>query len=163
VHALKKLQILKELYKKKLYLKIKKNLYLQELSNGPTLAFKDLALQFLGNLFEYFLQKENRKLNILGATSGDTGSAAEYAVKGKENINIFMLSPKGKMSEFQRAQMFSLQDKNVFNIALDGVFDDAQNIVKNISEDLDFKYKNNIGAVGTTKFIFSEEFLVARK
>ncbi len=84
------------------------------LSEGPTLAFKDMAMQFLGNIFEYVLAKRGATLNILGATSGDTGSAAEYALRGKKGIKVFMLSPFGRMSEFQRAQMYSLQDENIF-------------------------------------------------
>jgi threonine synthase len=97
---------------------------LLSLSNGPTLAFKDMAMQLLGNLFEYTLKKKGQKLNILGATSGDTGSAAEYAMRGKEGVKVFMLSPRGKMSSFQSAQMYSLQDPNIFNLAVQGVFDD---------------------------------------
>ena len=112
-----------------------------ELSNGPTLAFKDMAMQLLGNLFEYALAKKNDELNILGATSGDTGSAAEYAMRGKRGIRVFMLSPQGKMSTFQTAQMFSLQDPNIFNIAIKGVFDDAQDMVKAVSNDHAFKQK----------------------
>ena len=119
------------------------------LSNGPTLAFKDMAMQLLGNLFEYALQKQNRQLNILGATSGDTGSAAEYAMRGKKGIRVFMLSPAGKMSAFQSAQMYSLQDPNIFNIAIRGVFDDAQDIVKAVSNDLNFKVTNKIGTVNS--------------
>ena len=99
------------------------------LSNGPTLAFKDMAMQLLGNLFEYVLEKKGEEINILGATSGDTGSAAEYAMRGKHGVRVFMLSPHGKMSAFQRAQMYSLQDENIFNIAVRGMFDDAQDIV----------------------------------
>lgn len=129
--------------------KLEKKLYLQELSNGPTLAFKDMAMQFLGNVFEYVLQRKKLKLNILGATSGDTGSAAEYAMLGKNNIKVFMLSPKDKMSPFQRAQMYSLQDKNIFNIAVEGLFDDAQDVVKKVSMDKGFKKKYNIGAVNS--------------
>ncbi len=121
----------------------------QALSNGPTLAFKDMAMQFLGNLFEYVLKRDNKQLNILGATSGDTGSAAEYAMRGKENINVFMLSPAGKMSEFQRAQMYSLADKNIFNIAVDGLFDDCQDIVKATQGDLSFKEDHYIGTVNS--------------
>lgn len=102
---------------------------IQALSNGPTLAFKDMAMQFLGNAFEYVLNKENKQLNILGATSGDTGSAAEYALRGKKGIHVFMLSPHGKMSAFQRAQMFSLQDENITNIAVEGMFDDRSKSV----------------------------------
>jgi threonine synthase len=119
------------------------------LSNGPTLAFKDMAMQFLGNMFEYALKKTGRTLNILGATSGDTGSAAEYAMRGKQGINVFMLSPHGKMSAFQQAQMFSLQDKNIFNIAMTGWFDDCQDVVKRVSEDLEFKRQYHIGAVNS--------------
>ena len=119
------------------------------LSNGPTLAFKDIAMQLLGNLFEYALAKSARELNILGATSGDTGSAAEYAMRGKRGIRVFMLSPHRKMSPFQTAQMFSLQDRNVFNIAIRGVFDDCQDIVKAVSNDLAFKARNHIGTVNS--------------
>ncbi len=119
------------------------------LSNGPTLAFKDIAMQLLGNLFEYALAKSGRELNILGATSGDTGSAAEYAMRGKRGIRVFMLSPHRKMSPFQTAQMFSLQDRNVFNIAIRGVFDDCQDIVKAVSNDLAFKARHHIGTVNS--------------
>jgi len=129
--------------------KIDNTLFIQELSNGPTLAFKDLAMQFLGNAFEYVLQKENAKLNILGATSGDTGSAAEYAMKGKKNVNVFMLSPAGKMSPFQRGQMYSLQDKNIHNIAVEAMFDGCQDLVKAVNNDKDFKEKYKIGAVNS--------------
>jgi threonine synthase len=119
------------------------------LSNGPTLAFKDMAMQLLGNLFEYTLQKQGTELNILGATSGDTGSAAEYAMRGKHGIKVFMLSPHRKMSAFQTAQMFSLQDPNIFNIAVDGVFDDCQDMVKAVSNDLDYKSHQKIGTVNS--------------
>ena len=124
-------------------------LHILGLSNGPTLAFKDVAMQLLGNLFEYVLAKENTEINILGATSGDTGSAAEYAMRGKRGIRVFMLSPQGKMSPFQTAQMFSLQDPNIFNIAVKGVFDDCQDIVKAVSNDLEFKARHKIGAVNS--------------
>ncbi|MEW6203931.1 MAG: threonine synthase [Pseudomonadota bacterium] len=120
-----------------------------ELSNGPTLAFKDMAMQLLGNLFEYQLARTNRELNILGATSGDTGSAAEYAMRGKKGVRVFMLSPAGKMSAFQRAQMYSLQDPNIFNIAIEGLFDDCQDIVKAVSEDLEYKARQKIGTVNS--------------
>ncbi|MBL8491846.1 MAG: threonine synthase, partial [Rhodocyclaceae bacterium] len=123
--------------------------HLLELSNGPTLAFKDMAMQLLGNLFEYVLEKRGERINILGATSGDTGSAAEYAMRGKHNVKVFMLSPEGKMSPFQRAQMYSLQDDNIFNIAVRGMFDDAQDIVKAVSNDAAFKAKYRIGAVNS--------------
>jgi len=124
-------------------------LYLQALSNGPTLAFKDMAMQLLGNLFEYTLDKQHAELNIFGATSGDTGSAAEYAMRGKRGIRVFMLSPHKKMSAFQTAQMFSLSDKNIFNIAVDGVFDDCQDLVKAVSNDLTFKNRYKIGTVNS--------------
>jgi len=124
-------------------------LHLLHLSNGPTLAFKDIAMQLLGSLFEYVLAKRGEELNILGATSGDTGSAAEYAMKGKRGVRVFMLSPEGKMSPFQTAQMYSLQDANIFNIAVRGVFDDCQDMVKAVSNDLAFKAKHRIGTVNS--------------
>ena len=130
-------------------LPLKNNLFLLSLSNGPTLAFKDIAMQFLGHIFEYVLGKQGKTLNILGATSGDTGPAAEYAMKGKKGIKVFMLSPHGTMSPFQSAQMYSLQDTNIFNIAIKGVFDDCQDIVKAVSKDLEFKDLNKIGAVNS--------------
>ena len=120
-----------------------------ELSNGPTLAFKDMAMQLLGALFEYVLAKRGEEINILGATSGDTGSAAEYAMRGKQGVRVFMLSPAGRMSDFQRAQMYSLQDENIYNIAVRGTFDDAQDIVKAVSNDAAFKAKYRIGAVNS--------------
>ncbi len=124
-------------------------LHILALSNGPTLAFKDMAMQLLGNLFEYALAKNHESINILGATSGDTGSAAEYAMRGKRGVRVFMLSPHGKMSPFQRAQMYSLQDPNIYNIAVRGVFDDCQDIVKAVSNDLAFKAQYKIGAVNS--------------
>ncbi|MBY0499539.1 MAG: threonine synthase [Nitrosomonas sp.] len=124
-------------------------LHILGLSNGPTLAFKDIAMQLLGNLFQYQLAKTGDELNILGATSGDTGSSAEYAMRGKHGIRVFMLSPLGKMSRFQTAQMFSLQDKNIFNIAIRGVFDDCQDIVKAVSNDHAFKLAHRIGTVNS--------------
>ena len=119
------------------------------LSNGPTLAFKDVAMQLLGNLFEHALEKTGAELNIVAATSGDTGSAAEYAMRGKRGIRVFMLSPHQKMSPFQTAQMFSLQDPNIFNLAIRGVFDDCQDIVKAISNDLAFKSRYKVGTVNS--------------
>ena len=119
------------------------------LSNGPTLAFKDIAMQFLGNAFEYVLKQKNERLTIIGATSGDTGSAAEYALRGKDNIEVFMMSPLGKMSEFQRAQMYSLTDKNIHNIAIEGMFDDCQDIVKALQQDAEFKAKYSLGTVNS--------------
>ena len=127
----------------------KGKLGLLELSNGPTLAFKDMAMQLLGNLFEYVLAKRGEEINILGATSGDTGSAAEYAMRGKKGVRVFMLSPHGRMSSFQRAQMYSLQDENIYNIAVTGMFDDAQDIVKAVSNDHAFKARYKIGAVNS--------------
>ncbi len=124
-------------------------LWLEALSNGPTLAFKDMAMQLLGNLFEYELGRRGEQLNILGATSGDTGSAAEYAMKGKAGVRVFMTSPHGRMSPFQQAQMFSLHDANIHNIAIEGVFDDCQDIVKAVSNDLNFKRKYKIGTVNS--------------
>jgi threonine synthase len=125
------------------------DLYILELFHGPTLAFKDVALQFLGNLFEYFLVKSGKKMNIIGATSGDTGSAAIYGVRGKDNINIFILHPKGRVSPIQELQMTTVTDDNVFNLAIEGTFDDAQSIVKEIFGDLDFKERHSLGAVNS--------------
>ncbi|CAB3916749.1 threonine synthase [Achromobacter sp. CF-sbj1-Ac2-l] len=119
------------------------------LSEGPTLAFKDMAMQFLGQVFEYVLTRRGTTLNIVGATSGDTGSAAEYALRGKRGVAVFMLSPHGRMSAFQRAQMYSLQDENIHNIAVRGVFDEAQDIVKALAGDLAFKAKYRLGAVNS--------------
>ena len=130
-------------------LTLEDGLYLLSLSNGPTLAFKDMAMQLLGNLFEYVLARTGREINILGATSGDTGSSAEYAMRGKKGIRVFMLSPHQKMSRFQTAQMFSLQDPNIHNIAVKGVFDDCQDIVKAVSNDHAFKAQHKIGAVNS--------------
>lgn len=129
--------------------KLEDGMYLEALSNGPTLAFKDMAMQLLGNLFEYELARRGEELNILGATSGDTGSAAEYAMRGKKGVRVFMTSPQGRMSPFQQAQMFSLQDANIHNIAIEGVFDDCQDIVKAVSSDLAFKRKYRIGTVNS--------------
>ena len=125
------------------------DLHIEGLSNGPTIAFKDMAMQLLGNLFEYELGRRGEQLNILGATSGDTGSAAEYAMRGKQGVRVFMLSPHGRMSAFQQAQMFSLQDENIHNLAVEGVFDDCQDIVKAVSNDLEFKRQYKIGTVNS--------------
>lgn len=147
-------------------------LYLLELSNGPTLAFKDVAMQLLGNLFEYTLDQAGQDINILGATSGDTGSAAEYAMRGKKNVRVFMLSPLAGMTRFQQAQMYSLQDANIFNIAVRGVFDECQDIVKAVSNDAGFKAKYRIGAVNSINwariaaqvvYFFKAYFAVAGK
>ena len=128
---------------------LENNIWLEGLSNGPTLAFKDMAMQLLGNLFEYELARRGEELNILGATSGDTGSAAEYAMRGKKGVRVFMTSPLGRMSPFQQAQMFSLMDNNIHNIAVEGVFDDCQDMVKAVSNDLDFKRQYKIGTVNS--------------
>ncbi|KZE91799.1 threonine synthase [Microbacterium sp. TNHR37B] len=119
------------------------------LSEGPTLAFKDMAMQFLGEVVEYALEQRDAVMNVLGATSGDTGSAAEHALRGKERIAVFMLSPQGRMSPFQRAQMFSIDDPRVHNIAIGGVFDDCQNLVKELAGDLGFKRAHFLGAVNS--------------
>jgi threonine synthase len=124
-------------------------LHVLALSNGPTLAFKDMAMQLLGNLFEYVLDKTHGELNILGATSGDTGSAAEYAMRGKRGVRVFMLSPVHGMTRFQQAQMYALQDANIHNLVIRGVFDQCQDIVKAVSNDLEFKTRNHIGAVNS--------------
>ncbi|ODV08580.1 MAG: threonine synthase [Rubrivivax sp. SCN 70-15] len=128
---------------------LERGVCLEALSNGPTLAFKDMAMQLLGNLFEYELGRRGETLNILGATSGDTGSAAEYAMRGKRGLRVFMLSPHGRMSPFQQAQMFSLQDANIHNLAVEGVFDDCQDIVKAVSNDIEFKRRHRIGTVNS--------------
>ena len=127
----------------------KNGLHILELFHGPTLAFKDVALQLLGNLFEYLLKERGEKMNIVGATSGDTGSAAIYGVRGKENINIFILHPHGKTSRVQALQMTTVTDANVFNIAVNGTFDDCQNIVKQLFSDIPFKEKHSLGAVNS--------------
>lgn len=124
-------------------------LYIGHLSEGPTAAFKDMAMQMLGELFEYELNRRGETLNILGATSGDTGSSAEYAMRGRTGIRVFMLTPAGRMTPFQQAQMFGLDDPNIFNIALDGVFDDCQDVVKAVFGDAAFKTEYRIGAVNS--------------
>ncbi|MDF7676169.1 threonine synthase [Neisseriaceae bacterium ESL0693] len=124
-------------------------LKIEALSNGPTLAFKDMAMQLLGHLFEYVLSRDQQYLNIIGATSGDTGSAAEYALRGKQRVNVFMLSPHGRMSDFQRAQMYSLPDHNIYNIAVKGMFDDCQDIVKALHNDADFKQHYHLSTVNS--------------
>jgi len=128
---------------------IEPNLLLLGLSEGPTLAFKDMAMQYLGQSLEYALRRRGSVLNIVGATSGDTGSAAEYALRGKQGISVFMLSPQGRMSDFQRAQMYSLTDENIHNIAVEGVFDDCQNLLKALSGDLEFKREHSLGTVNS--------------
>jgi threonine synthase len=127
----------------------KDGVYILELFHGPTLAFKDVALQLLGNLFEYLLKERGQRMNILGATSGDTGSAAIAGVRGKQNINIFILHPHLKTSPIQARQMTTVLDDNVFNIAVKGTFDDCQDIVKQLFNDLPFKEKYALGAVNS--------------
>ena len=124
-------------------------LHILELFHGPTLAFKDIALQFLGNLFDYLLARNDEYLNILGATSGDTGSAAIYGVKGKERIRIFILHPHQRISEVQEKQMTTVTDANVFNIAIKGTFDDAQAAVKTIFNEIEFKNRHHLGAINS--------------
>ncbi|QYH19450.1 threonine synthase [Corynebacterium aquatimens] len=128
---------------------LEEGLWIAHLSEGPTAAFKDMAMQLLGELFEFELGRRGEEINILGATSGDTGSSAEYAMRGRDNIRVFMLTPGGRMTPFQQAQMFGLDDPNIFNIALDGVFDDCQDVVKEVSGDAAFKAKYSIGAVNS--------------
>ncbi len=118
-------------------------------SEGPTLAFKDMALQLLGRLFERALSTSGAELNIVGATSGDTGSAAEYAMRGRRGIRVFMLSPLGRMSAFQTAQMYSLDDPNIHNLAVQDVFDTCQDMVKAVSADLEFKRSHSIGTINS--------------
>ena len=122
---------------------------LLELFHGPTLAFKDIAMQFIGNLYEYYLNNNNKKINIVVATSGDTGAAAIDAIKGKSNLNIFVLHPNNKISAVQRKIMTTVEEKNVFNIAIDGNFDDCQNIVKQMFSDLEFSKSINMSGVNS--------------
>ena len=124
-------------------------IWLGHLSDGPTAAFKDMAMQLLGQLFEYELARRGTTLTILGATSGDTGSAAEHAMLGRAGIEVFMLTPAGRMTPFQQAQMFSIDDPHVHNIALDGVFDDCQDLVKTVMGDAEFKQRYRLGAVNS--------------
>ncbi len=124
-------------------------LWLTHLSNGPTAAFKDMAMQLLGQLFEYQLERTGAELNILGATSGDTGSAAEHAMLGRRGVRVFMLTPAGRMTPFQQAQMFSIDDPAIVNVAVDGVFDDCQDLVKAVAGDLEFKQHYSLGAVNS--------------
>jgi threonine synthase len=128
------------------------DIHVLELFHGPTLAFKDVALQFLGNVFEYVLNKRGGRLNILGATSGDTGSAAIAGVRGKQNINIFIMFPEGRTSELQEKQMTTVLDNNVQNLAIEGSFDDCQSILKNIFSDLAFKEAYDLGAVNSVNW-----------
>ncbi|MFT5130532.1 MAG: threonine synthase [Rhodothermales bacterium] len=126
--------------------------HILELFHGPTLAFKDVALQLLGNLFEYILAERGSTLNILGATSGDTGSAAIHGVRGRENINIFIMHPNGRTSPVQALQMTTVLDENVHNIAIEGTFDDGQRIMKELFADLAFKDEHRLGAVNSVNW-----------
>ncbi len=127
-------------------------LYILELFHGPTLAFKDIALQFLGNMFSYILARQDRDLNILAATSGDTGSAAIQGVRGRDRIRIFVMHPDGRVSPLQEKQMTSVLDDNVFNLAVNGTFDDCQTIMKSIFSDVDFKTHHELGAVNSVNW-----------
>ncbi len=122
---------------------------LLELFHGPTLAFKDIAMQLIGNLYQYYLSKNDKKINIVVATSGDTGAAAIDAIKGKSNLNIFVLHPNNRISSVQRKIMTTIEEKNVFNIAIDGNFDDCQNIVKSMFSDLEFSKSINMSGVNS--------------
>ncbi len=124
-------------------------LWLAHLSNGPSAAFKDMAMQLLGELFSYELERRGERLTILGATSGDTGSAAEYALLGKPRVRVVMLSPADRMTPFQQAQMYSIDDPGVVNLAVEGVFDDCQDLVKAVNADAEFKAEHRIGAVNS--------------
>jgi len=132
--------------------KLKEGLFFAELFHGPTLAFKDVALQFLGNYFEYSLKKRGGALNIMGATSGDTGSAAIHGLKGKENINIFIMYPDGRVSPLQERQMATVPDANVHCIAIKGTFDDGQTVLKEVFNDLPFKRQYSLGAVNSVNW-----------
>ncbi len=125
------------------------DVFVMELFHGPTMAFKDIALQFLGNLFEYQLEHRNQQMNIVAATSGDTGSAAIQGVRGKDRINIFVMHPEGRTSEVQKRQMTTVLDDNVFNMAVDGTFDDCQAMLKDLFNDLDFRDRYCLGAVNS--------------
>ena len=128
------------------------NVTVVELFHGPTLAFKDVALQLLGQLFQHVLALRNQRLNILGATSGDTGSAAIAGVRGQDNVDIFILYPKGRVSPLQELQMTSVPDRNVHCIEVDGTFDDCQRLMKETFADLDYKAKYQLGAVNSVNW-----------
>lgn len=132
--------------------KLDENLYILELFHGPTFAFKDVALQFLGNLFEYFIQRDNKSITVVGATSGDTGSSAIEGLRGKNNVEVFILFPEGRVSEIQERQMTTVRDNNVHCLAVDGSFDDAQAIVKDLFNDKEFNEKVNLSAVNSINF-----------
>lgn len=159
--------------------KVRDGLYVLELFHGPTFAFKDVALQFVGNLFEYFLERRNSKetsgkthrLTVVGATSGDTGSAAIYGLRGKKNVSVFILHPNGRVSPIQEAQMTTVLDKNVHNFSVEGTFDDCQDIVKNLFGNKEFNARHHLGAVNSinwarilaqTVYYFQAYFLLLR-
>lgn len=127
-------------------------LQILELFHGPTLAFKDVALQFLGNVFELILQEQGSQVKILGATSGDTGSAAIAGIRGKANIDIFIMFPEGKTSPLQEQQMTSILDSNVHNVSIEGSFDDCQQLMKTVFSDLEFKSTHNLAAVNSVNW-----------
>ncbi len=129
------------------------DVYILELFHGPTLAFKDMAMQFLAQFFEYALTQRGQSLNILGSTSGDTGSAAIHGMRGKAGINIFMMHPEGKTSPVQELQMTSVLDENVYNLAIDGTFDDCQRIMKTLFADVPFKTEMKLGAVNSVNWV----------
>lgn len=131
---------------------IKDNMYIMELFHGPTFAFKDVALQFLGNLYSYISKKENKIIHILGATSGDTGASAIEGVRGKEGIRICILHPHQKVSKVQELQMTSVQDENVLNLSVHGTFDDCQRIIKELFADVEFKNKYHLRAINSINF-----------
>lgn len=126
--------------------------YILELFHGPTLAFKDIALQFLSNFFEYILRRTGQRLNLVGATSGDTGSAAIHGARGRERMNIFIMHPHGRVAPLQERQMTSVLEPNVFNLALEGTFDDCQRILKSILSDVEFKTRYALGAVNSVNW-----------
>ena len=143
-----------------------------ELFHGPTLAFKDIAMQLLGNFYEYYLKKNNKDINVIVATSGDTGAAAIDAIKGKNNMNIFVLHPNNKVSPVQRKLMSTVKEKNVFNLAIEGNFDDCQNLVKSMFADKEFSTSINMSGVNSinwariiaqTVYYFYSYFLVQKK
>jgi len=125
------------------------DVWLAHLSNGPTAAFKDVAMQLLAELFEYELGRRGQRLVIVGATSGDTGSAAEFALRGRARLQVFMLSPQGRMTDFQRGQMYGLDDPHIVNVTVPGSFDDCQDLVKQVNADADFKTRHSLGAVNS--------------
>ncbi|MFB9761267.1 threonine synthase [Ectobacillus funiculus] len=133
--------------------KVKDNMYVMELFHGPTFAFKDIALQFLGNLYSYVSKKTGETIHILGATSGDTGASAIEGVRGKEGIRICILHPHGKVSKVQELQMTTVHDENVLNLAIRGTFDDGQRIIKELFADVDFKNKYHLRAINSINFV----------